>query len=52
MLYAFSLETTDEMAIINERLIPALDSVGERFEKGKIFLPQLHELGCRRKRSF
>ncbi len=35
------LETTDEMAIINERLIPALDSVGERFEKGKIFLPQL-----------
>lgn len=35
------LETTDEMTIINERLIPALDSVGERFEKGKIFLPQL-----------
>ena len=35
------LETTDEMSIINERLIPALDSVGERFEKGKIFLPQL-----------
>lgn len=35
------LETFDEMTIINERLIPALDRVGERFEKGTIFLPQL-----------
>lgn len=31
----------DPMIIINERLIPALDTVGERFEKGQIFLPQL-----------
>ncbi len=29
------------MVIINEHLIPALDSVGERFENGTIFLPQL-----------
>lgn len=32
---------TDPMAIINEHLIPALDTAGEKFEKGKIFLPQL-----------
>lgn len=32
---------TEPMAIINEHLIPALDTAGERFEKGKIFLPQL-----------
>ncbi len=31
----------DPMEIINEKLIPALDSVGEKFEKGTIFLPQL-----------
>ena len=29
------------MQIINNYLIPALDSAGEKFEKGKIFLPQL-----------
>lgn len=32
---------TDPMVIINEQLIPALDEAGDRFEKGKIFLPQL-----------
>ncbi|MED9970330.1 MAG: homocysteine S-methyltransferase family protein [Ruminococcus sp.] len=35
------LQTTDPMIIVNEMLIPALDKVGEDFEKGKIFLPQL-----------
>lgn len=34
-------EDTDPMVIINEKLIPALDAVGEKFEKGQIFLPQL-----------
>ena len=29
------------MQIVNEMLIPALDKVGEDFEKNKIFLPQL-----------
>ncbi len=29
------------MRIISENLVPALDRAGERFEKGKIFLPQL-----------
>ncbi len=32
---------TDPMIIINEHLIPALDTAGEKFEKGSIFLPQL-----------
>ena len=32
---------TDPMEIINGKLIPALDSVGAKFEKGTIFLPQL-----------
>lgn len=35
------LKDKDAMLIINEMLIPALDVVGDRFEKGKIFLPQL-----------
>ncbi len=35
------LKTEDPMDIINKRLIPALDRVGEDFEKGKAFLPQL-----------
>ena len=34
-------ENTNPMEIINNYLIPALDSAGEKFEKGKIFLPQL-----------
>lgn len=35
------LQTEDATDIINTRLIPALDRVGERFEKGEIFLPQM-----------
>lgn len=35
------LKTTDAMSIINDYLIPALDAAGNKFEKGKIFLPQL-----------
>ena len=35
------LETKEPMSIVNEILIPALDKVGEDFEKGIIFLPQL-----------
>lgn len=35
------LATTDAMEIINSYLIPALDSAGAKFEKGKLFLPQL-----------
>ncbi|WP_028519436.1 homocysteine S-methyltransferase family protein [Ruminococcus flavefaciens] len=35
------MDTVDPMEIINGYLIPALDSAGAKFEKGKIFLPQL-----------
>ena len=35
------LAERDAMYVINEVLIPALDEVGEKFEKGVFFLPQL-----------
>lgn len=35
------LSDHDEISVINEFLIPSLDRVGDRFEKGIIFLPQL-----------
>ena len=35
------LEKMDSLDIVNNILIPALDTVGENFEKGKTFLPQL-----------
>jgi len=34
-------EQKDALEIINEELIPALNNVGEGFEKGTVFLPQL-----------
>ncbi len=38
---AQELNDTDAQNLINEVLIPALDVVGEKFESGKLFLPQL-----------
>ena len=35
------LQTTSALDIINEQLVPALDTVGEKFEAGTFFLPQL-----------
>ncbi|MBO4950215.1 MAG: homocysteine S-methyltransferase family protein [Clostridia bacterium] len=35
------LENENPLDIINGRIIPALNTVGDGFEKGKIFLPQL-----------
>ena len=35
------LKTKDALEIINNILIPALDIIGDKFEKGIIFLPQL-----------
>ena len=34
-------QTTESIEIINSHIMPALDFVGEGFEKNKIFLPQL-----------
>ncbi len=36
-----ALNETDAQNLINGTLIPALDVVGEKFESGKLFLPQL-----------
>ncbi|RAK10308.1 5-methyltetrahydrofolate--homocysteine methyltransferase [Halanaerobium saccharolyticum] len=35
------LKEKEALEVVNEYLIPALDMVGERYEKGDIFLPQL-----------
>ncbi len=35
------LATEDELALVEQHLIPALDKVGEGYEAGKVFLPQL-----------
>lgn len=35
------LESKDPLIIINEYIVPALDLVGEKYEKGDVFLPQL-----------
>ncbi len=40
-LTAKLLETMTELEVINQRLIPALDVVGDKYEKQQIFLPQL-----------
>ena len=36
-----ALKEKEAIAVVNKYLIPALDIVGERYEKGEIFLPQL-----------
>lgn len=36
-----ALETMDEMDVVNHQLIPALDKVGDLYEKNILFLPQL-----------
>ncbi len=36
-----ALETQDSLSLVEGRLIPALDRVGEGYEKGTLFLPQL-----------
>lgn len=46
------LKDRDELSIINEELIPALDEVGEKYEKGTIFLPQLIQSAETVKKAF
>lgn len=36
-----ALEQEDELALVEQHLIPALDKVGEGYEQGTLFLPQL-----------
>lgn len=35
------LETNDEITVINEYLVPALDRIGKAFEAGTLYLPQM-----------
>ena len=35
------LDQNEPLTLVDEALIPALDVVGEKYEKGKLFLPQL-----------
>ncbi|MGO5076137.1 homocysteine S-methyltransferase family protein [Clostridium sporogenes] len=46
------LKEREELSIINEELIPALDEVGEKYEKGIIFLPQLIQSAETVKKAF
>ncbi|APU60559.1 homocysteine S-methyltransferase family protein [Clostridium botulinum] len=46
------IKDRDELSIINEELIPALDEVGEKYEKGIIFLPQLIQSAETVKKAF
>ena len=40
-LTARALETHSELEVVDQFLIPALDAVGERYERQELFLPQL-----------
>lgn len=46
------LETTPALEIIDRHFVPALDTVGQRYEKGVIFLPQLMQSAETVKASF
>ena len=40
-LTAEALKTRSEMELVEKELIPALEETGEKYEQGKVFLPQL-----------
>ena len=40
-LTAEALKTRSEMELVEQELIPALEETGEKYEQGKVFLPQL-----------
>ncbi len=46
------LKTVEPMELINEHVIPALNAVGEGFESGRLFLPQLMSGADSAKRAF
>ncbi|MGL5380947.1 homocysteine S-methyltransferase family protein [Clostridium sp.] len=46
------LKENEELEIVNGYLIPALDLVGDKFEKGELFLPQLIQSAETVKASF
>ncbi len=46
------LKEMDGMRIVDDYLIPALDAVGQRYESGELFLPQLIQAAETVKRAF
>lgn len=46
------LKEKKELEIVNEYLIPALDAVGDKYERGELFLPQLIQAAETVKNSF
>lgn len=46
------LNSMEAMTIVNDKLIPALDTVGENFETGRIFLPQLLQSAAAAQEAF
>lgn len=46
------LKNKQELEVINDYIVPALDFVGKKFEKGEIFLPQLIQSAETVKKSF
>ncbi|TJX13073.1 homocysteine methyltransferase [Tissierella creatinini] len=46
------LSTLESLELVNQHIIPALDIVGERYEKKEIFLPQLIRSAETAKKSF
>ena len=46
------LETKDELTVVNEHLIKALDMAGDKYEKGEFFLPQLLNAANAAKEAF
>ena len=46
------LKNMEELEVVNEVLIPALDEVGQKYENGEIFLPQLIQSAETVKKSF
>ncbi|WP_315082107.1 homocysteine S-methyltransferase family protein [uncultured Clostridium sp.] len=46
------LKSMNELSVVNEILIPALDEVGLKYEKGEIFLPQLIQCAETVKKAF
>ena len=46
------LKGMEELQVVNDYLIPALDIVGQKYEKGEIFLPQLIQSAETVKKAF
>ena len=46
------LKTSEPMEVVEKHLIPALDEVGERYDKGRLFLPQLISASSAAQRGF